>query len=76
MLENFGENYEVCNCKNITLGKIKSLIDENKVKTLRDLQEICMAGTECRKCLMEEGDNGIIKKKIYCKDILKGYING
>lgn len=71
MIENFEDNYEVCNCKKVTLGDIKKLYHEGLVKTLGDLQELTFSGTECRKCLMKEGDFGKIKKKIYCMDILK-----
>lgn len=76
MLENFSENYEVCNCKNVTLCEIKKLFLKNELNTLRDLQDKTFAGTECRHCLMEEGDFGKIKKNIYCMDILKELKNG
>ena len=76
MLKDFDENYEVCNCKNVTIKSIKDLVLSNEVKTLRDLQEITTAGTECRHCLMIEGDFGKIKKKIYCKEILGELKNG
>lgn len=76
MLKNFEESYEVCNCKNVKIEEIKSLFNNNEINSLRDLQEKTFAGTECRHCLMEEGDFGKIKKKIYCMDILKELKNG
>lgn len=72
----FSDDYEVCNCKKVTLLEIKNLILENKVKTLRHLQEQTAAGTECRHCLMKEADFGKLKKKIYCQDVLKEFIDG
>lgn len=70
----FDENYEVCNCIKVTIKDLKDLIQDNQIKTLRDIQEKTHAGTECRHCLMEEGDFGKVKKSIYCKDILKEYL--
>lgn len=67
----FDEDYELCNCKRVTIKDIKDSIKEKNAKTLRDIQEITSAGTECRHCIFPEGDFGKIKKKIYCKDILK-----
>lgn len=80
MLENFDENYEVCNCNKVTLKTIIMAIKGGKVKTLGDMQEITRAGTDCRHCIFEEGDFGKVKKKLYCKDILnefkKSSLNG
>lgn len=70
MLKDFDKNYEVCNCIRVTIEDIQN----SNAKTLRELQEKTHAGTECRHCLMSEGDFGKVKKKIYCKDIL-GEIN-
>jgi bacterioferritin-associated ferredoxin len=79
-LLNFEENYEVCNCKKVTILDIKNSIINQKASTLREIQEITTAGTECRHCIFPEGDFGKMKKKIYCKDILnevkKGLENG
>lgn len=76
MLKDFSNDYEVCNCKNVKIEDIKRLFTNNELESLRDLQEKSFAGTECRHCLMEEGDFGKIKKKIYCLDILKELKNG
>ncbi|XPV70207.1 MAG: bacterioferritin-associated ferredoxin [Halarcobacter sp.] len=75
MIKDFDDNYEVCNCKKITLGQIRDLVEEHSIKSLGMLQEITKAGTECRNCIFKEADQGKIKKQLYCKDILKE-ING
>ena len=49
---------------------IEDVIINKKAKTLREIQDLTTAGTECRHCMFPEGDFGKIKKKIYCKDIL------
>ena len=76
----FDENYEICNCKKVTIYDITNAIINQNASTLREIQEITTAGTECRHCVFSEGDFGKIKKKIYCKDILnkvkKGLENG
>ena len=66
----FEESYEVCNCKRVTIKHIVDAVKNNEAKTLRDIQDITTAGTECRHCIFSEADFGTIKKKIYCKDIL------
>ena len=69
MLE-FEDSYEVCNCKKVTIAQIKNVINNQNASTLREIQDLTTAGTECRHCVFPEGDFGKIKKKIYCKDIL------
>jgi bacterioferritin-associated ferredoxin len=69
-LLNFEENYEVCNCKKVTIQDITNAIINQKASTLREIQDLTTAGTECRHCIFPEGDFGKMKKKIYCKDIL------
>jgi len=67
----FDDNYEVCNCKKVTISHLKDAIYNKNAQNLSDIQELTTAGTECRHCIFPEGDFGKIKKKIYCKDILK-----
>ena len=66
----FEESYEICNCKRVTIKDIVDAVKSGEAKTLRDIQDVTTAGTECRHCVFPEGDFGRIKKKIYCKDIL------
>jgi bacterioferritin-associated ferredoxin len=66
----FDDSYEVCNCKKVTIAQIKNVIQNQNASTLREIQEITTAGTDCRHCIFPEGDFGKMKKKIYCKDIL------
>ncbi|MDD3008557.1 MAG: (2Fe-2S)-binding protein [Arcobacter sp.] len=67
---NFPKTYEVCNCKKVTIAQIEDVIINQNAKTLRDIQDLTTAGTDCRFCIFEEADFGKIKKKIYCKNIL------
>jgi bacterioferritin-associated ferredoxin len=71
----FEDNYEVCNCKKVTYKDIKDVILNKEATSLREIQELTTAGTECRHCIFPEGDFGKIKKSVYCKDILKD-LNG
>ena len=66
----FENSYEVCNCKRVTIEQIVLAINEKENPTLRDIQDLTTAGTDCRHCIFKEGDNGKMKKKIYCKDVL------
>ena len=66
----FDDSYEVCNCKRVTINQIVVALKDKETPTLRDIQDLTTAGTDCRHCIFKEGDNGKMKKKIYCKDIL------
>ena len=66
----FEDSYEVCNCKKVTIEQIKNVIKNQNASTLREIQDLTTAGTECRHCVFPDGDFGKMKKKIYCKDIL------
>lgn len=70
MISSFSKDYEVCNCKKVSLEDIIIAIKNKDAKTLGDIQNITRAGTDCRHCVIPEADFGKIKKKIYCKDIL------
>lgn len=72
MLE-FENSYEICNCKKVTIKQIKEAITTQNASTLREIQDLTTAGTECRHCIFPEGDFGKIKKKVYCKDILNEF---
>jgi bacterioferritin-associated ferredoxin len=69
----FEKSYEVCNCKKVTIADIENVIKNQNARTLREIQDLTTAGTECRHCIFPEGDFGKMKKKIYCKDILNGF---
>ena len=73
-MKDFQKSYEICNCKKVTIEEIEDVIINKKAKTLREIQDLTTAGTECRHCMFPEGDFGKIKKKIYCKDILNELI--
>lgn len=79
MISDFEVDYEVCNCRKVSLKQIVEAIKNKDAKTLGDIQDITTAGTDCRHCIFPEGDFGKVKKRIYCKDILtelKESING
>ena len=73
MLSSLAFDYEVCNCKKITINDILDVITTKEANTLGKIQELTGVGTECRCCMFEEADNSKLKKKIYCKDILNNY---
>jgi len=70
VINDFEKDYEVCNCRKISLERIVEAVLEKDAKTLGDIQNITTAGTDCRHCIFPEGDFGKVKKKLYCKDIL------
>lgn len=80
MIKLFEDDYIVCTCTGGTLKEIKEHIRLQKNgANLRSIQEELKIGTHCRNCLIQETDDSLIKKRIYCKDILSFYekeING
>jgi len=66
----FDESYEICNCKKVSIEEIIVALEKEQNPTLSDIQDLTGAGTECRYCIFKEGDNGKMKKNIYCKDVL------
>ena len=74
MFKNFEQDYEVCTCSHINLGEIVTFVKENKITKLGLIQEFLKIGAGCKYCICEDADFGKIKKKVYCKDILKGII--
>ena len=78
MVSNFSLDYEVCNCKKITINDIFTVIRTKEANTLGKIQELTSLGTQCRCCMFKEADTSKLKKKIYAKDVLNFYkdING
>ncbi len=76
----FEKDYEVCNCKKITIAQIEDAIINQNALTLSDIQDLTTAGTHCMHCVFPEADKGKMKKKIYCSDVFyevkKGLKNG
>ncbi len=75
-MKGFDNSFEVCHCQNVTLGEIIYTIKEEGARTLGQIQDATRAGTECRCCMFEEADTSQLKKKLYCKEILKFYTKG
>ena len=73
MLSSFAFDYEVCNCKKISINEILEVITSKNANTLGKIQELTGAGTQCRCCMFKEADTSKLKKKIYCKDILNNF---
>lgn len=81
LLDGFNDDYEVCNCRKVSLEEIVVAIKDKNANTLGAIQELTTAGTDCRHCIFPEGDFGKMKKKIYLKNILdevkkNGELNG
>ena len=53
-MKKFDLSHIVCSCANVTLGEIKYFIDQNIVKNLKNLQDLCEAGTYCKYCIKRD----------------------
>ncbi len=58
----------ICECMGVTDQKIETLIKEDKVKNLKDLQDITGAGTVCGKCVPRLEELIVEMKHIYGKE--------
>ena len=56
MARKFHHSFEVCSCKQVTLGEIIHAIKEKGAKTLEDLENLTDAGSSCKSCKNEESD--------------------
>ena len=72
MFSDYKADYEVCNCAHVSLSQITTFIKDKNITRLGLVQEYLKVGTGCMNCICEDADDGKIKKKIYCMDILKG----
>ena len=75
-MANFPHSYEVCKCKQVSLGEIIHAIKEKNITTIEAIGEATDAGTACGCCRCEKDDFGSPKMKIYIEQILKKFVNG
>ncbi len=69
-MANFKHDFEVCSCKNVTLGEIIHAIKEKGAKSLEDIEQITDAGSACGCCKSSEDDFGNPKMQLYIQQIL------
>lgn len=69
----FHNSYEVCNCRQVTLGEIIYAIKEEGAKSLNDLAIITDAGGGCGYCKDKTSDVGEDKKELYLTQILNKF---
>jgi len=72
-MADFSYEYEVCTCKNVTLGEIIHAIKEKDAKTIEDIGDITDAGTACGCCKSAEDDFGDPKMELYIEQILEKF---
>lgn len=73
MARNFPHSFEVCTCKQVTLGEIIYAIKEKGAKTLENLGDLTDAGTCCKSCKNKESDIGVEKMELYLEEILNKF---
>jgi NAD(P)H-nitrite reductase large subunit len=67
----FGYNYQVCSCNNVTLGEIVYAIEYKGAKTIEEIGKITDAGTTCGCCKSKKYDFREPKMKLYIDQILE-----
>lgn len=71
MARKFFYSYEVCSCRNVTLGEIVEAIQNKNAKTIEDISKLTDAGSCCKSCISSEYDMGENKKELYIEEILE-----
>ncbi len=72
-MADFQYSYEVCGCKNVTLGEIVHAIEKKGAKTIEEVGEMTDAGIACGCCKSKEDDFGDPKMKLYISQILNKF---
>ena len=69
MEKKYEDDYEVCDCKGITYGEIKTAILDHNLKTVKEIGEWTYAGTACGSCVCQE-DDIMDEKELFLVNIL------
>lgn len=67
-IDDFNDDYIVCECARVSLGTIKDAIKSFDITTVEDVQQLTKAGIFCKSCVKE---GGLEEKEIYLTDILE-----
>jgi len=70
MARKFSHSYEVCTCKQVTLGEIVHAIKERGASNIKEIGELTDAGTCCKSCVCKIEDHGVKKMELYLDEIL------
>ena len=73
-MADFQYSYNVCRCKDVTLGEIICAINEKGAKTIEDIGDITDAGTACGCCKCEKDDFGDPKMELYIEQIINKFV--
>jgi len=73
MAKRFHHSYEVCKCKQVTLGEILYAIKEKGANSIEEIGKLTDAGTCCGCCVSDEKDFGEEKMELYLTTILNKF---
>ncbi len=71
----FKHDFEVCQCRKVSLGEIIHAIKEKSAKTLQDLENTTDAGSACGCCKSSADDYGNPKMELYLEQILNKFVS-
>ncbi len=72
MIEEFEDNYEVCECMGITLKEIVDAIKKYDLKSVEEIMDKTDAGTACGSCKSIKDSDGF--RDLHLDEILKDVI--
>jgi len=74
MAKRFPHSYEVCTCKQVTLGEIIHAIKDRGASSIGEIGELTDAGTCCKSCISPQHDHGVKKMELYLEEILNKFV--
>ncbi len=74
MIEKFSDDFEVCECRGLSLGEIVNAIKEYDLESVEEIMEQTDAGTACGSCVSIKESGG--DKELHLEDILRDIKKG
>jgi len=69
----FPYSYQVCKCRQVSLGEIIHCIEKQGAKTIEDIGKFTDAGTACGCCKSAKDDFSTPKLELYLDQILEKF---
>ncbi len=68
MIEKFSDDFEVCQCRGISLGEIVTAIKEYNLQSVEEIMDKTDAGTACGSCVSIKDSGG--ENELHLDEIL------
>lgn len=73
-MADFDLGYEICSCRQVTLGEVIHSIEEQKATDIKTIGKLTDAGTHCGCCRDKKSDFSEPKKKLHLEKIVEKFV--